>query len=184
MTQFRFEPGESRFTVQAFVDGLLSFLGHSPIFTVQDFSGSVSFEDGRIDRMLLDLAIPTRGLTVSGDIKPADRREIEERMRSEVLEVQKFPEIGFRAAATADEKLAPGRYRVRLAGELSLHGATRPLRVEMELAVFPDGVQIRGETSVRMSEFGIRPVTALAGTIKLKDEVKLTFDLFGRPEAS
>ena len=35
-----------------------------------------------------------------------------------------------------------------------------------------------------MSEFGIRPVTALGGTIKLKDELKLSFDLAALPEPS
>ena len=30
-------PGQSRFTVQAFAAGLLSFLGHSPTFAVRDF---------------------------------------------------------------------------------------------------------------------------------------------------
>ena len=34
-----------------------------------------------------------------------------------------------------------------------------------------------------MSEFGIKPVTAVAGSIRLKDEVKLSFDIGGLPEA-
>jgi hypothetical protein len=33
---YRLNPGESRFTVQAFASGLLSFLGHSPTFAIRD----------------------------------------------------------------------------------------------------------------------------------------------------
>jgi hypothetical protein len=39
-----------------------------------------------------------------------------------------------------------------------------------------------GEFSVRQSQFGIVPVSAAAGTIKIKDEVKCTFDILARKQ--
>ncbi len=45
--RYRLDPGQSRFTVQAFATGLLSFLGHSPTFAVRDFAGAVRFDGGR-----------------------------------------------------------------------------------------------------------------------------------------
>src|SRR5581483_889141 len=111
-------------------------------------------------------------------------REIEDRMRAEVLETVSFPEVTYRAAAAATEKLAAGRYRVALDGTLELHGVSRPHRAEAELAVFADGLRLRGQTGLRMSDFAIRPVTALGGAIRLKDEVALAFDLAAVPEAS
>jgi polyisoprenoid-binding protein YceI len=181
---YRFDPTRGRFTAQAFATGLLSMFGHSPTFTVRDYGGTVAFEDERIDHLRLDLTVPAGSLAVTDDVKPADRREIEERMRAEVLETPAFPEIGYRAAAVASERVEQGRYRVTLDGTLTLHGVARPHRVEAELAVFGDGVRLRGETGVRMSEFNIRPVTAVGGTIRLKDEVRLTFDLAAVPEAT
>jgi polyisoprenoid-binding protein YceI len=62
-------------------------------------------------------------------------------------------------------------------GELALHGVTRPHEQDAQLLLYSDGVRLTGETSLRLSDYGIRPVTALAGTIKLKDQLHLAFDL-------
>jgi hypothetical protein len=40
-----------------------------------------------------------------------------------------------------------------------------------------------GEFSVRQSDYEIRPVSALGGAVKLKDELKLSFDISARKQA-
>jgi hypothetical protein len=50
------------------------------------------------------------------------------------------------------------------------------------LLVFDEGVRLRGQSSLRMSDFRIQPVAALGGAIQLKDELKFAFDLAGFPE--
>jgi polyisoprenoid-binding protein YceI len=183
-TRYRFDPDHSRFTVQAFAAGLLSFLGHSPTFSVRSLGGTLEFPDDLVAKLRLELSIAANSLVAGEDVKPADRREIEDRMRAEVLETTKFPEITFRAVAAGADKLAEGRYRVTLDGTLNVHGVQRPHRLTGELGLLTDGARLAGETGVRMSEFRIRPVTALGGTIRLKDELKLTFDLAAVPETS
>jgi polyisoprenoid-binding protein YceI len=105
-------------------------------------------------------------------------------MRREVLETAAFPEIKFAAAVVANERVSPGRYRVRVAGPLALHGVTRTQQADAELLIFDDGVRLRGESPLRLSAYGIRPMTALGSAIKLKDELKVTFDLAALPEES
>jgi polyisoprenoid-binding protein YceI len=183
-SRYRIDPGRSRFTVRAFAEGLLSFLGHSPTFAVRDFAGVVSFEDDWLAKPRLDLTVAAGGLAVSDAVKTGDWHEIEGRMRADVLDTAAFPEVRFQASAAATEKLAPGRYRVVLAGTLVLRGVAQPHRLEAELTMFPDGLRLHGDTGLRMSAFGIPPVTALGGTIRLKDEVRLVFDLTALPEAS
>ena len=39
-----------------------------------------------------------------------------------------------------------------------------------------------GEFSVRQSDYEIAPITAAAGAIKVKDEVKCTFDIVARKQ--
>jgi hypothetical protein len=39
-----------------------------------------------------------------------------------------------------------------------------------------------GEFSVRQTDYGIAPVTAAAGAIKVKDEVKCTFEIVARKQ--
>jgi|SRR5579883_786590 len=183
-TRYLFDAVHSRFTVQAFATGLLSFVAHDPIFSVREFTGKVEFEDDLIAKLHLELVIHAGSLTLTGNVGPADRQEIEARMRAEVLETDRFPQIILRAAAVHAKRIVQGRYRMVLEGTLSLHGITQPHREEGELAMFADGLRLRGATSIRMPDFGIRPITALGGAIRLKDEVKFAFDLAASPESS
>jgi hypothetical protein len=45
-------------------------------------------------------------------------------------------------------------------------GATHRFQVEGELVVYDDALRIRGERPLAMSDYGIKPVTALGGTIR------------------
>jgi hypothetical protein len=71
---------------------------------------------------------------------------------------------------------------VKLDGSLSLHGVVRHHRVELEM-VQSSSIRFVGESHLHMSDFLIRPVTALGGALRLKDAVKLTFDLVALPES-
>jgi polyisoprenoid-binding protein YceI len=181
-SRYRFDPQRSRFTIQAFAEGLLSLLGSSPTFDIRDFAGAVEFVDDLIARMRLDITIGAKSLAALGDLLPADRSEVEGRAREGVLESGEFPEVTFRGAATDVEKLETGRYRMTLEGTLTLRGVTRPYRGEAELTMFADGLRLRGEAGLRLSEFGLAPVTALGGTLRLKDAVTFVFDLAAMPE--
>jgi polyisoprenoid-binding protein YceI len=181
---YRFDPNQARFTVRAFASGMLSALGHSPTFAVRDFSGQMRFENGEIDGMALDLSIRADSLDLMDRVSASDRDEIGLRMKRDVLETASSPEIGYRADKIPAEMASQGLYRLRIGGQLALHGVTRPQPVQADLEVFRDGMRLHGGCSLRLSDYRIKPVTALGGAIKLKDELSLAFDLLARPEGS
>ena len=181
-TRYRLDPSHSRFTVQGFASGLLSMFAHSPTFAVRDFVGVIDFGDGLIANMRLDMTVRANSLDLVDNVKPADRADIEGRMRSEVLETAAHSTIGFRATVVSSERLEPGQYRLHLGVSVSLHGVTRSQPVDADLLLFDDGVRLHGESLLRLSDYGIHPVTALAGAIKLKDELQVSFDLAAVPE--
>lgn len=183
MNTYRIEPGRSRFTVQAFAAGILSAFAHSPTFAVRDFGGEVRL-GSTAQSLELDLTVVPGSLDLQDSVKDSDRRDIEARMWNDVLETASFREIVFQGRATWAETIGQGRYRLTIGGDLALHGAVRPYRTDAELVVFSDGLRLGGAGVLRMSEFGIGPVTALGGTIKLKDELRLAFDLAALPVPS
>ena len=182
--RYRLDPRLSHFTVQAFASGVLSFLGHSPTLAVADFGGTVAFEQDTVESMRLEVTVRAASLQLVDNVKPADREEIEGTMRRQVLEVARFPEVRYTGSAVQVQTASPGRHRVVVGGPLALHGVTRDHTLAAELLVFGDGVRLHGGTALRLSEYGIEPVTALGGMIKLKDELKLTFDVAAVPEGS
>jgi polyisoprenoid-binding protein YceI len=182
MTRYRLGPELSQFTVQAFASGMLSFLGHSPTFAVRGFAGTVAFEGDTINAMRLELTVRADSLELMDKVSASDRREIEGTMRRDVLETTAYPEITFVSAEVSGAEVARGHYRARVAGRLSLRGVTQPHAVNAEVLLFADGARLRGESSLRLSDYRIRPVTALGGTIRLRDELKVWFNLAGLPE--
>jgi polyisoprenoid-binding protein YceI len=183
MNRYRIDPGRSLFTVQAFAAGLLSAFAHSPTFAVRDYGGEVRLGD-TAESLELELTVNPASLDLQDRVSAADRRDIEARMQGEVLETPVYRTIAYRGGVAEAGTVGQGRYRLVIGGDLSLHGVTRPQRIDAELTVFGDGLRLGGASILRMSEYGIRPVTALGGTIKLKDELKLSFDLAALPETS
>ena len=61
----------------------------------------------------------------------------------------------------------------RVEGELELAGERRP--ISFELATGEDG-RFTGSATVKQSDWGMKPYTALFGTLKVADEVDVAFD--------
>ena len=179
LARFRFDPGQSEFKVQAIAAGLLSFAGHSPTFAIRDYRGGMGLDGDELHATALDVTAIADSLALQDRVGDRDRDEIEGRMKRDVLEVAAHPEIAFRAEDLATEPIAPGRRRLFAHGQLSLHGVTRPHRLEAELQLHEDALRLLGVTRLRLSDYRIRPVSALGGAITLKDELTLTFDLIG-----
>lgn len=69
---------------------------------------------------------------------------------------------------------------LRVEGQLTLRGIARPLMVPVELRLSGDRLTATGKTTVRQTLFGIRPVTAGAGTVRVKDDVEVVFSVVAR----
>ncbi|WP_412068612.1 YceI family protein [Rubrivirga sp. IMCC43871] len=71
-----------------------------------------------------------------------------------------------------------GRFLVEADGRLTIHGTTRTQRVRAQGRVLSGGrFQFTGEVPVTMSQFGVDPPRALAGTLRTGDAVTVHFDV-------
>lgn len=175
------DPKGSTFVVRAFATGLLSSFGHNPTIAIPDFQGEVQFASDALDEASARLVIQAASLTVTDDISAKDREEIERRMHDEVLETDGFEEIIYECDKVSPiQKISEGQYKVTLNGELSLHGVTQALPVSARVTVKGNTLRAVGDFSIRQSDYDIRPVSAAGGTVKLKDELKLSFDITAR----
>lgn len=170
----------SRMTIHAYASGLLSAVGHDPVIAVRELSGEVRFAPDRADASGLLLTMVAASMSVQNDVSDKDRREIERAMKEEVLETAKYPEIVFDATGAQLDAVNEARYRVEVDGQLSLHGVTRKQRVSAQLFLMGDTLRAQGEFPLRQTDFGIKLVSVAGGTLKIKDELKCTFDLLAR----
>lgn len=172
---YEIKPRDSRLTVQAFAEGLFSSFGHNPKLTTREFGGTVSFIRDHPEQSALEFFVKADSLKVTDDVSEKDRREIETMMKEEVLETSRFSDIMFRSKSVSADRIYEGFYRIKITGELTLHGVTRDHLIDTQVRVIEDGLRAEGESTLRQSDFGIRKVSVAGGTLKVKDEVKLTF---------
>ena len=172
----KFDPTTAECRVFTFKEGALSALAHDLEIGVGRFTIEVT------DELAVDAKFDAGSLTVLHAIKDGrphhvadgDKRKIERTIADDVLDARRYPEIRFRAGSAA--RMGDGFV---LGGELSLHGKTRALEVKTQLV---NGKQV-AEVTLHQPDFGIKPYSAMLGTLKIKPEVKLRLSLGWPPAA-
>jgi polyisoprenoid-binding protein YceI len=180
--RYRIDPRASRLTARAFAGGPLSAMGHNPSFAVHELQGEVEFDPESPDKSSLRLTVAAGSLALTDSVSDKDRREIERTTREDVLESDRFAEIVYQCPAS--KVAAAGPTQLSLAGDLTLRGVTRPQPVSARVFLAGDVLRGNGEATVRQSEFGIRPVSVAGGMLKVKDEVKVSFDIVARRDGA
>jgi len=163
------DAARSTVTVRVYKTGLFSALAHNHIIKAPIASGSVDPQQ-RIVSLTFNAAdlklVDTEG-------SESDHQEIEATMKGPtVLNVAQFPTIGFQSkkvgVANADS------YQVT--GDLKLHGVTR----EITIAVVLSGGVYKGSARLKQTDFGITPVKVAGGTVRVKDEIDVAFEIVTR----
>lgn len=176
--RYKINAGQSRFTVRAFVGGLLSAVtGHDHTIAIRDFSGTTAFTYGSVTPAALQFTVKADSLAVTDKVSESDRNKIQTTMRNEVLDVNSYPEIAFRSTGITAARLEEGKYRTKIIGDLTLHGTTRAITIDATVTFYEASLQAEGQFALRQTEYGIKPVTVAGGTIKVKDELKFSFNI-------
>jgi polyisoprenoid-binding protein YceI len=156
-------------TVRVYKAGLLSAFGHEHEIRAPIREGSFDEEKSTVE-FTVDAATLR---VVDPETSDKDRIEIQSTMQGpKVLDIAKFREIRFHSTDVS----RAGENRWIMHGELTLHGQTRPVRVNVEHL----NGRYRGSADLRQKEFGITPVTVAGGSIKVKDEIRVEFDIVGK----
>jgi len=157
----------SRLTVRVYKSGFLSAFGHDHDIQAPIQSGQVK-ADGDAS---VELRVDARKLRIlDTDVSGDTRSKIQETMLSgQVLDADRFPEIHFQSARVEPK----GQDHWMVHGNLGLHGEDHPIAFEVTLK---DG-RYRGSATLKQTDFGITPVNVAGGTVKVKDEVKIEFDI-------
>lgn len=172
----------SRFTVQAFVTGVLSAMGHNPKIGIREFSGEVSFSPDTLEGAGFHISVKSSSLSVLDDIKDRDRREIERLMNEQVLETAKYPEIVYDVPSFTAAKMGDTLYSTTLNGNLTLHGVTNSQPVIARVAVFGDMLRASGEFMLSQTDYQIKLVSVAGGALKVKNDLKFSFEMVARKQ--
>ncbi len=181
-THYAIDSGVSRLTIRAFATGFLSAFGHNPVISVRAFAGKAQIADDTLDGASLQVTVKADSLRVENDISDKDRKEMQRAMQEEVLEIARFPEIEYRCARISGDKTGDGQFSFVLEGDFTLHGVTRHEPISGRIFLAGDMLRASGEFVLHLSDYQIKPVSAVGGGLKLKDELKANFDVVARKQ--
>jgi hypothetical protein len=145
--------------VRTYREGVLSPIGHDLVLRVGRFE--VGLAPGRVEGRFDAASLAVDG---PSDLGASDRRKIEARIRDEVLDARRHPEVVF----TATRIDGP-----RLDGTLMVRGVSRP----MTFVARETGGRLVARAEVRLSDHGIPMVTAFFGALRVRDEVEVEISL-------
>lgn len=86
------------------------------------------------------------------------------------LDARRFPEISFDA-----DTIEESRDGYRLTGSLQIRGKKRAKVIDLNTDDLGDVWQLSGQAVVRQSEFGVKPYSLLMGSLKVADDVTVSF---------
>jgi polyisoprenoid-binding protein YceI len=159
--------GYSTITIHVHKAGVFSAFGHNHEITAP--VAQADLDAGALSAAILVHASDLK--VVDTELSEKDRTAVQEAMLGpKVLDVKRFPEIRFKSSRI--EQTSPQHFRVT--GILELHGVKKDISLEMT-----GGPQeYKGNTKLKQTDYGIQPVSAGGGAVKVKDEIDLEMDIY------
>jgi polyisoprenoid-binding protein YceI len=161
----------STLSIRVFKKGLFSGFAH-------DHDVAAPLSSGIVDPAApsVEVHFDARQLKVlDPEASTGDRAKIQETMLSDkVLDAGRFAEIVFVSSSVKPS----GESAYTVDGNLTLHGATHPLAFTVSLL----NGHYKGKARLKQTDFGIPPISLFGGSVKVKDEIEISFDIVLKAE--
>ncbi len=167
--EYTLGPDNATLKVLTLKAGAASKAGHNLTIEVGSWNAKLTVGDGGADASVAVTA-DSRSLRVlegTGGVKSLtadDKADIKKTIDKEVLQ---GCEIAFHSTSVSGTP-----ERLTIEGELGLGGKRRPLSFDVALA----NGRVSGTATVKQTDWGIKPYSALFGTLKVVDEVQVVID--------
>ena len=155
-------------------EGMAKKVGHDLVIQASQWSAKVNVDADNPAASTAIVTVDTHSLAViSGEggakaLSDKDRKDIKENIDKKVLKTDKFPEITFQSTRV-DSK---GADKATVHGDVTIMGTARPASMDITL----NGNKATGTMTLKQSDWGIKPFSALMGTLKLADVLKVTVE--------
>lgn len=151
--------------VYTYKEGVLSAVAHDLQLKVSDWVMTTDPDAGTVTARFDPTSLLVMGAIKDGELAPSalsggDRETIRGNIQKDVLHTGKYPEIRFRSTRVDG---------LQVEGELTLHGVTKPVKATLQEA----GDHYTTEIRLHQPDFGIKPYSAMLGTLKVKPDVRV-----------
>ena len=178
--RYRLDSSQSKFIAHALRGGLLWFKGHDHLVAVREFSGEAQITPDSITPASLEITAKAASMVETNSVFTDQQKQIiDKELREIVLQPEQYPDITFRSTSVTGKATAANQYDLKIAGDLSLHGVTRPINIPTHVTIMGSDLRAQGEFSVNRDEFKVKATSAAHGLVRVRNKIKFTFDILG-----
>ena len=185
-SQATYEIDSARSTIQVDVykEGFFKAFGHDHLVTAKEFSGRFVFDPNHAENSSVTFRVTTKSLiALDPGESEKDRSSVQTTMQGkEVLDVEQFPEVTFSSTDVSKLEKKGDKWNVTLAGKLKLHGVEKPIHLPVSVSIAGSELIAQGEVFLLQTDYGITPVKVAGGTVKVKDRLRIHFEMHARIE--
>lgn len=131
-------------------------------------NGSIDVEQPGVANALVSVRIPVANITSEHDRM--------NRIMLDAMKAKTYPEIRYELTEASGMTGTAESFVVKTRGKLTVAGVTRD--VQMDVTASKSGERryiLSGTAPLKMTDFGIKPPTAMMGAIKSADDIKVSF---------
>jgi polyisoprenoid-binding protein YceI len=182
---------DSLLTLVVYRGGTLASAGHNHVIASHDLTGTIYVAADPLQSSF-ELHVPVVSFTVdefalraqqaSADFPPAVSEGAKQGTRhnmlgSALLDAENSPEIVLRALRmekTGDTESALARV------QCTVRGQARTLAIPVHYEIRGAELTVSGDTSLRQSDLGLKPFSAMLGALQVQDEMRVSFRIVAR----
>ena len=181
---YTLDPSRSKFMAHADASGLFWFKGHGHHLDASDFTGQVELTPQSITSPSLRLVVQAASLHETGALFSDHHKQIiNNELHDIVLLPDQYPEIVFQSTSvTAKPAATGGGYDVKLTGNLTLHGVTRPIEIPATVTINGNEMRAVGKFSINRDDYKVKATSAFHGFVRVSNHVAFEFDIVGRSQ--
>src|SRR5215471_16763012 len=178
---FTVDTQTSRALIDVGKTGAFSFAGHTHEVEAPLSSGVVHLDPDALARSDVRLEFNAASMRVTGKgDPPGDVPKVTEAMLGpQVLDVKQYPSITFESTAVTATGTLPS-LTLSVAGKLTIRSTTKPVTASVAMKVDGATLTATGRFTIKQTDFGIRPISAGGGAVKVKDELTIAFAITAR----
>lgn len=168
----KLDPTRSRLALYTFAEGLFSALAHDLELVATELAGEATNASAELNVTVAALRVSgvmKRGKLDTGVLSANDRATIERQIREEVLPIAQVVARGTLAGSRASIEVTAAKGTARVACDVAITDESGGAR------------RAKGSTEVALSALGAPPVKGPMGAFKVRDKVRVDFDLCFTP---
>ena len=174
---YRIQPNESnRLELRVAKTGL--YRGKVHVFVFPQYSGTLDYDPQKPESSRVSFTLVVKDIKLTDTwLSEKDFKSVQEYALKDMLDAERYPEITF---ASADVKfLSAAQFEMR--GALTIRGISKPASVLVTIEPGSSAPRFQGQSTVRLTDYGLKPPKAALGLIGTENDMKFSFSLIAVP---